>query len=58
MEWNNAIELPNNWYNHSKLEELYGVVRNHILKDLEKQTRGKFLYDKRPSYFINFTFLY
>ena len=48
MEWNNAIELPNNWYNHSKLEELYGVVRNHILKDLENKPEGSFYTIKDP----------
>lgn len=48
MEWNHAIDLPNNWYGHPKLEELYGVVRNHILKDLENKPEGSFYTIKDP----------
>tara|TARA_R110001592_G_scaffold45542_10_gene145653 strand:- start:616 stop:2103 length:1488 start_codon:yes stop_codon:yes gene_type:complete len=48
MEWNHATDLPNTWYNHPKLEELYGIVRTHILRDLENKPEGSFYTIKDP----------
>ena len=69
MEWNTipryklngefkAIELPNNWYTHQKLNDLYKIVKTHILNDLENKPPGTFLHHKRPKNIINITFLH
>ena len=48
MEWSNATDLPNNWYNHPKLDELYDTVKSHIVKDLESIPEGSFYMIKDP----------
>jgi len=59
MEWNTipryklngefkSIELPNNWYTHKKLNDLYKIVKTHILNDLENKPPGTFYTIKDP----------